>query len=79
MTEAEAQRRAEELSQAHPDRETHRFVPRGEDDGGWSVVKINLPPAADDPVTETRADEKPPQADDPRGNLGRNVSGYGAL
>jgi hypothetical protein len=76
VTEQEARVLAEELAKTHPDRETHRFVPRKEGDGDWMVAKINLPPVRDELSAETRADERPPTADDPRDGFNRNVPGY---
>ena len=76
MTEAEARKLCEELAREHPDRETHQWRPRHDPDGSWSVVKIALAPAG--PTTpETRAEERPATADDPRTaamrNLGPNI------
>jgi hypothetical protein len=77
MTEAEARGACARLAREHPDRETHQWHPRREDDGSWSVVKIALPPGERSPVTETRAEERPPTDDDPRTaamrNLGPNI------
>ena len=76
MNEAEACEACAKLAAEHPDRDSHQWRPRQEPDGSWSVVKIALPPSQ--PTTaETRAEEKPPTADDPRTgsmqNLGPNV------
>ncbi len=76
MTEAEARELCGRLAEEHPDRESHTWRPRQEADGAWSVVKISLPSAG--PRTpETRAEERPATADDPRTsamqNLGPNV------
>jgi hypothetical protein len=76
MTEAEAQEKCARLAREDPDRKTHRWRPREEADGSWSVVKIALPvEGAGTP--ETRADEKPVTPDDPRTaamrNLGPNI------
>ena len=65
MTRQEAESEAQRLAAEHPDRETHRFLTREGDDGAWTVVKVGLPPLG--PLTpETRAEEKPPTAGDPR-------------
>ena len=45
MTREEAEREVERLSREHPDRETHKFVAREEDDGSWSVAKVAVPVA----------------------------------
>ena len=76
MNESEAREACARFAAEHPERETHQWQPRQEADGSWSVVKIALPPSQ--PTTpETRAEEKPPTADDPRTssmqNLGPNV------
>jgi hypothetical protein len=76
MTETEARQACAQFASEHPDRHTHRWRPREELDGSWSVVKIALAPEG--PLgTETRAEEKPPTPDDPRTvaeqTLGPNV------
>ena len=78
MTREEAETACKRLASEHPDRETHRWVPREADDGSWDVAKIHLAPSDDENLTaETRADEKPPTPDDPRNlpNLGRPYAG----
>ncbi len=76
MNESEAREACTRFAAEHPDRATHQWHPRQEADGSWSVVKIALPPNADT-TPETRAEERPPTADDPRSsamqNLGPNV------
>jgi hypothetical protein len=76
MNETEARRACLRLSKEHPDRATHQWRPRRGPDGSWSVVKIGLPPTQDS-TPETRAEERPPTADDPRSaamrNLGPNI------
>ena len=76
MTRDEAEREAERLAAEHQDRKTHRFIAREQDDGSWAVVKVGLPPLGE-LTPETRVEEKPPTADDPRTvsqqNLGPNV------
>jgi len=67
MTRQEAEQACTRLADEHPDRETHRWVPREADDGTWGVAKISLPPPTEEGLTaETRADERPPTPDDPR-------------
>ena len=64
------------LAKEHPDRETHRFVPRQGVDDVWAVAKIGLAPLPDKPLgQETRADERPPTPDDPRDSHSRNAGG----
>ncbi len=76
MTRDEAEREAGRLAAEHPDRATHRFLAREQRDGSWAVVKVGLPPAGV-LTPETRAEEKPPTAGDPRTvseqNMGPNV------
>jgi hypothetical protein len=76
MTKPEAELEAKRLAAEHPDRETHRFVAREAEDGSWSVAKVGIPPLGK-LTPETRVEEKPPTADDPRTvsqqNLGPNV------
>ena len=76
MTREEAEREAERLGAEHPDRETHRFLAREQEGGSWAVVKVGLPPVGE-LTPETRAEEKPPTAGDPRTvseqNMGPNV------
>ena len=67
VTREEAERACKRLAEEHPDRRTHRWVPREAEDGNWEVAKISLPPREEDDLTaETRADERPPTGDDPR-------------
>lgn len=77
MNETEARETCARLAAEHPDRETHQWHPRQESDGSWSVIRIALPPGERSPTAETRAEQKPPTADDPRStsmqNLGPNV------
>ena len=78
VTREEAETECARLAREHPDRETHRFVPRQGSDGVWSVAKVGLAPLPDGPVgAETRADEKPPTPDDPRDSYSRNVGPWG--
>ena len=76
MNETEARTACARLAREHPDRSTHQWHPREEADGSWSVLKIALAPNQDS-TTETRAEERPPTADDPRTaamqNLGPTV------
>ena len=74
MTRDEAAAESERLAREHPERETHRFVPREGPDGLWSVAKVGLPPVSEEQFTaETRADEKPSTPDDVRDAHSRNV------
>lgn len=62
------------LAATHPDRETHQWLPRKQGDG-WQVVKVALPPPADNLTAETQADERPAQGEDPRSAHDHNVGG----
>ena len=66
MTRAEAEAESTRLAAESPDHDTHRWIPRDDGDGHWSVVKIGLPPATEPSGTEVVADERPATADDPR-------------
>jgi hypothetical protein len=76
MTREEAQRECDRLATESPDRETHRFLAREDEDGVWSVVKVGLPPTRDPQAKpESRADSRPPIPDDPRTVYNRNTGG----
>ena len=79
MTHAEAQLECKRLAGEHPDRATHQWHTKEQPDGSWAVVKIALPPPASDLTAETRADEKPVTADDPRSNTFRDAPPFGAV
>jgi hypothetical protein len=75
MTRAEAERECARLAAEHPDRMTHSWFPRRGPEGTWSVAKIGIPPLESSNTAETRADEKPPTADDPRAPAWRDTGG----
>jgi hypothetical protein len=77
MTEQEARAESARLAREHPDRATSQFLPR-QVEGGWAVVKVGIAPPLDNLTTETKAAERPDQADDPRDSLTRNVGPYAA-
>jgi hypothetical protein len=78
VTREQAESECERLAAESPDRATHSWLPRGEADGSWSVVKVHVPPADRSELTaETRADERPPTGDDPRPGMLRNIPPYG--
>jgi hypothetical protein len=64
----EAEAECRRLSAEHPDRASHRWLPKADGDGGWVVVRVPVPAGTRvDPLgTAIRADEKPPTPDDPR-------------
>jgi hypothetical protein len=78
MTRDEAQALCARNSEEHPDRATHQWMPREQDDGEWTVVSLRLPKGAGPPAplkatVETKP--KPPEPDDPRPAYWRNVGG----
>jgi hypothetical protein len=80
MTRAEAEREAKRLADEHQDGQ-HVWLPREGSDGSWAVAKVRLPQnVRRTPIkATTEAKPKPPQADDPRPAMWRDVGGpYGA-
>jgi hypothetical protein len=77
MTREEAVAEAARLGREHPDRATHSWLPRQGADGEWTVAKVGVPRTP--PVgSRQEAKPKPPQADDPRPPMWRDVGGpYG--
>jgi hypothetical protein len=80
MTRDEAMNAAKRLTAEHPDRRTHTWIARESTPGGWEVVKVRLPgEMRRDPMkATTEAKPKPPEADDPRPAIFRNIPPYGA-
>jgi hypothetical protein len=80
MTREEATMQAEKLRSEHPDRATHTWAPREVSAGEWQVVKVRLPAGVRiDPLkATTEAKPRPPEADDPRPAIFRNIPPYGA-
>jgi hypothetical protein len=77
MTHDEAVAEAARLGREHPDRVTHSWLPRETTPGEWSVVKLGIPTRVPS-ATAQEARPRPPQADDPRPPLWRDVGGpYG--
>jgi hypothetical protein len=78
VTRAEAEERARMLQAEDPDRDTHRFIARPAPDGGWQVVKLELPQGLRHekltPTVETRP--RPSHLDDPRTGHERRVPGF---
>jgi hypothetical protein len=77
MTHDQALAEAGRLGREHPDRVTHSWLARETAPGDWSVVRIGVPSRG--PTVGTQeARPKPPQADDPRPPMWRDVGGpYG--
>ena len=74
MTRDDALAECRRLGDEHPDRATHSWLPRVLEDGEWSVVKVSVPgkrPLA----TAQESKPRPPQADDPRPPVWRDVGG----
>ena len=65
MTHAEAEALCAKYAAEHPDRKVAQWRPKEEADGGWAVMRIDLPPTAET-TAEVRADERPPTPPDPR-------------
>jgi hypothetical protein len=76
MTQEQAQQRAADLNRDHPERGRYRWLAR-EGADGWQVARITLPGGMRlDPLDETvESKPRPPQADDPRPALWRDVGG----
>jgi hypothetical protein len=78
MTREEAVAECRRLASEHPDAATHSWLPRELDGGDWTVAKVGLR-AARPLATAQAAKPRPPQADDPRPPMWRDVGGpYGA-
>ena len=74
MTHEDAVAEAARLGREHPDRVTHSWLARETSPGEWRVVKLGIPTRA--PIATTQeAKPKPPQADDPRPPMWRDVGG----
>jgi hypothetical protein len=76
LTSDQARQRAAELNAEHPERGRYRWLAReGED--GWQVVRIELPGGVRlDPLKGTvEAKPRPPEAEDPRPPMWRDVGG----
>jgi hypothetical protein len=77
MTREEALTEARRLSEEHPDRATHSWIPRKAADGSWTVAKLGIPSKRPDGTLQ-ESKPRPPQADDPRPAFWRDVGGpYG--
>jgi hypothetical protein len=74
VTHEEAIAEAARLTREHPDRATHSWLARESAPGEWGVVRIGLPSRGSTTGTQ-EAKPRPPQADDPRPPLWRDVGG----
>jgi hypothetical protein len=74
MTREQAIAECSRLAREHDDRATHSWLPRELAPGSWAVVKVGVPTQV--PIgSVTQAKPKPPQADDPRPPMWRDVGG----
>jgi hypothetical protein len=74
MTRDEAISECGRLAREHADRATHSWLPRELAPGKWAVVKVGVP--GQRPLGTLReAKPRPPQADDPRPAMWRDVGG----
>lgn len=77
MDRKDAEASCERLAREDPERDRYKWLPRQSDDGEWSVVKVQLPEGLRrDPMKATvEAKPEPPDADDPRPAMWRDVGG----
>ena len=78
MTRAEAEQRAQQLQEEHPEPASHRFFPRRSSDGEWQVAKVQVPKhLRRQPLTPTiDASPRPSPADDPRSGHEKRAPGF---
>jgi len=77
MTHEQAIAEAARLTREHPDRTTHSWLAKETAPGDWAVAKIGVPSRGQTTNTQ-ESKPRPPQADDPRPAMWRNVGGpYG--
>jgi hypothetical protein len=74
MTREQAMSECRRLAQEHSDRATHSWLPREGAGGDWTIVKIGVP-GRTALATAQEAKPRPPQADDPRPAMWRDVGG----
>jgi hypothetical protein len=78
MNRADAQDLCERLAREHPERATHTWIAREGADGDWQVLKVAIPGRRREPLAETtEAKPAPPQPDDPRPSIYRNIPPFG--
>jgi hypothetical protein len=74
MTREQAMAEVARLGREHPDRVTHSWMARETTPGDWKVVKVGVPTSI--PLGSTQESKpRPPQADDPRPPMWRDVGG----
>jgi hypothetical protein len=74
MTREEAISECSRLAREHADRATHSWLPRELVPGEWAVVRVGVPRASA-LGTMQESKPRPPQADDPRPAMWRDVGG----
>ncbi len=65
MTEQEALRECERLTREHPDRQRASWLPRRDESGEWTVVRVNAPGLRRRPGAVRPEIQPPPQRPDP--------------
>jgi hypothetical protein len=74
MTREEAIAECSRLAREHDERATHSWLPRELAPGRWAVVKVGVPTLL--PIgSRQESRPRPPQADDPRPAMWRDVGG----
>jgi hypothetical protein len=75
MNRQQAEALCERLAREHPYSDSYKWLARQGGEGEWSVVKVRLPESLRrDPTKATvEAKPKPPEADDPRPAMWRDV------
>jgi hypothetical protein len=73
MTREEAREECERLNREHPERTTSSWLPRERRDGSWDIARVSIAAAGTLIATEVGGEERPPNADDPRVPMMRNV------
>ena len=76
MRKDEAEARSEQLNREHPDRATHRWFPREDAAGAWTVARVGLGPLAG--ATGTLQPSKPEPTDATPGELPGGVQPFAA-
>jgi hypothetical protein len=78
MTREEASAECRRIAAEHPERASHRWLPKADGDSGWVVVRVPVPPGTRvDPLRATvDTKPKPPTPDDPRTPFERDTGGY---
>ena len=78
VTEQEARELCREMAETSPDRETHSWMAREDEDGNWFVVRLAVPPATAPQTTASKPSQSTTARDDPRTAFDQNVPPHGA-